>query len=588
VRLFKAGRLESPIFNRELKSLLRSKRSFLWMTVYLAVLIIALSIAWSNADFRYRDQAARALFTSLAISQIILFSFLAPVLTSGSISGEHERRTFGLLATTPLTGYHISLAKCFSALVYVLMLVVASIPVISVTFLIGGVGWYEVLSAAIVIVVTVLVSGMIGVACSAWTRRTYLALMLSFAVVGAELFFVAAGTGMASGFFLAFSSLFWMGGGGGEAFAYLSVAFIYSVIQSVMFVGIMHLARNGYLAGTRTPPPRPKRMIRSRKVLKERSRRFPYYLIDPLKAPQPIPDGANPMYVRDKRHNPLGRMDFVIRISYICMFISIFMGLLILSVSYLGSARIELREMFGALVKTSFLGAAILLIVIPLYASTAFTSEKENGTFVTMMSTMIPAHQVLWAKLRIILRYSLFLLFALYAPAFFEMFFQKSGAMTFLISLLMLAPFYLAVILITGLIGLLFSTRTDGNIRSLTLTYLTLIALCFGPWLLEAFARSFTLNFGMRMQAAGAWTGFFQNAGIVLRGLIQTLAPLFSPFYFLGSEQSWISASNCFETPVSLAFYIAFAGAVIVLLFVYTLYRLQQAVSLDTQRGGSA
>jgi len=571
---------DSPILNRELRTLLRSRRSFIWLTLFLIILLIAFTIAWSQVEPINRDVAARTLFFTIVFTQGLLFYFLAPILTSGSLSGEHERRTFELLAVTPLSGYHVALAKCFSALCYVVLLVIASIPVLAITFLLGGVGWVEIVAAAVSILTTVLVTGMVGVVCSAWVRRTYVALMLSLALVGAGFFFCPCAASIIS---LPIAVMTMRGSGpfgGGMNLFTLGITFFYTGVQLVILLGLLVMARNGYLAGSRTVPVRRKRIIRSRVVLQQRQRRFPYYLIDPLKAPPPIRDGANPVYVRDTRHQPLGRLDFVIRISYVCLFVSVFIGLVLLGRGYFYGGVVDPREFFEAMVGVSHVAVVVILIASPLFASAAFTNEKEHGTFVPMMTTLIRPSEVLWAKLKLILRYSVFLVAALFVPAFGEMFFARGGPAAMLRSLLWLFPFYVLVIAASALLGLFISARSRRNVASMTATYLVVVLCCFGPWPMEWLFEGvrLKLGYGGHPSDLDFLFGLFGWAAHVF-------GPFLSPFYFLSGRSGWLSARGCYDHPEQALVYVGFWAVVLVLLFVGTVRAMNRAVTSDTTVG---
>jgi ABC-type transport system involved in multi-copper enzyme maturation permease subunit len=116
--------------------------------------------------------------------------FIAPALTSGAITGERERQTYDLLRTTLLSEPTFVLGKLESALAYLFMLLLAAIPLQSVAFLFGGVSEVEIALAFIVLAVTALALGAIGVTVSTGTDRTIsasvraygLALALMFAV----------------------------------------------------------------------------------------------------------------------------------------------------------------------------------------------------------------------------------------------------------------------------------------------------------------------------------------------------------------------------------------------------------------------
>jgi ABC-type transport system involved in multi-copper enzyme maturation permease subunit len=572
---------DSPILHRELRTLLRSRRSFFWLALYLVVLIIAFTKAWTTVEAINRDVAARTLFLTIVTTQSVLFYLLAPILTAGSLAGEHEQRTYDLLATTPLSGYHVVLAKCFSALCYVLLLIVASLPILAITFLLGGVGWVEMVVAAVSMVVGVLVNGMVGVACSAWVRHTYLALMLALMVVGAKSFMCPCAGGILS------IPLFMIagprGGGGGATYmnlVLLGATIVQSGAQIVVFFGLTLLARNGYLAGSRVAHVRPKRVIRNPVVIKERRRRYPYYLIDPLAAPTPIPDGANAIYVKDKRHQPLGRLDFVIRISYVCLFLSLCLGLWFMTQDYY--TGVGSQGYFSVLVGASHVVVAIILIAAPLFASTAFTSEKEHGTFTSLMTTLITPSAILWAKMKIILRYSLFLVVTLFIPAFIVHLSARGRAAPFLLNLLLMFPFYVLVIVASGLLGLLVSALSRRNMVSMAVTYLVVAACCFGPWLIETLGGA---GGRPRSSAYYASSPLRVIGGMAHDMALDIVGPMLSPFRFLaGSRDAYLSAKSCYDHPGRILLYLGFWAVVTVAMFVWTLRALQRSLTGEQKK----
>jgi len=543
-------RFESPILNRELKALLRSRKSFIWLFLYLAILAITFSTSWSSADATNRDLTARQLFYTVTITQALVFYFLAPILTAGSISTEHERRTFEILATTPLSGYHVALSKLFSAICYIGLLVVASIPMLAITFLMGGVGWAEFVTTSVVLLTSVMVNGMAGVMFSAWIRRTFIALMVSLVFVAGLVFFCpCAGSAISS--LIAFSL---MGGGvGGKGALYLVLGMIvgYGGIQLVVFLILLGLANAGYRAGPQSQPVRRKRVIRNPRVLRERRRRFPYYLIDPLKAPPPIKDGANPVYVRDTRLHPFGRLDFIIRMSYACMLASIFLGLYLVGDVPLFRGTISRGDMFESMVKASNIIVFGIVVAAPFFGSTAFSSEKENGTFPLLMTSLLKPEEIVWAKLRITFRYSLVLTGAFLFPALLVTGTVKGGIVAFLWSLLWLFPFYCVVTAMSALVGLFISALSRRTVQSVALTYLVVALICFGPWLAEGL-------FGLES---------FRLLGVLI-----------SPFEFLSSRRDdLLNAMKYYESPLVLLFYAGLWAVALGVLFNMTVAALKKA-----------
>ncbi len=124
--------------------------------------------------------AGRPVFLGLVAFQLGLVCFLAPSFTAGVISGERERQTYDLLMTTPLPLPLIVTAKLLSALAYVFLLILAALPLMSVSLFLGGVAPEEVLIAFVMLCSSALAFGTIGLCFSAWVRSTIGAAALAY------------------------------------------------------------------------------------------------------------------------------------------------------------------------------------------------------------------------------------------------------------------------------------------------------------------------------------------------------------------------------------------------------------------------
>jgi hypothetical protein len=92
--------------------------------------------------------------------------------TAGAISLEREKQTLEMLAATPITSVSIVLGKLLSALIYVWLLIAASIPLTAVVFVFGGVAPDDLLHGYLVLIVTALGLGAFGLLCSSLVKRT--------------------------------------------------------------------------------------------------------------------------------------------------------------------------------------------------------------------------------------------------------------------------------------------------------------------------------------------------------------------------------------------------------------------------------
>src|SRR4029079_2924944 len=124
----------------------------------------------------------RGIFIGLMMLQTLIVAVLAPAAPDGRISSEREHQTLELLAVTPISSLAIVLGKLLSALAWVFVLILASIPVTALVFVFGGVAPDDMLRAYVVLFATVIGLGSVGIFFSALTRRTGASTGLTFVV----------------------------------------------------------------------------------------------------------------------------------------------------------------------------------------------------------------------------------------------------------------------------------------------------------------------------------------------------------------------------------------------------------------------
>jgi ABC-type transport system involved in multi-copper enzyme maturation permease subunit len=168
---------------KELRGRMRGRRAFVILSAYLVLLagfawMIELimertysSGAGANATFA-TAAIGQGIFAGLLMLETLLVAFLAPMATAGSISLEREKQTLEMLAATPITSLAIVLGKLLSALIYVWLLIAASIPLTAVVFVFGGVAPDDLIHGYLVLIVTALGFGSFGLLCSSLVKRT--------------------------------------------------------------------------------------------------------------------------------------------------------------------------------------------------------------------------------------------------------------------------------------------------------------------------------------------------------------------------------------------------------------------------------
>jgi len=118
----------------------------------------------------------------LVAVELLLIIFIAPAFTAGAITGERERQTYDLLRTTLLASPSFVIGKLESALSYILLLLFSAIPLQSIAFLFGGVTELELIFSFVILAVTAVALGTVGIYFSAITPRTLSASVRSYTI----------------------------------------------------------------------------------------------------------------------------------------------------------------------------------------------------------------------------------------------------------------------------------------------------------------------------------------------------------------------------------------------------------------------
>ena len=195
------GSSVATIMSKELRSRFRGRRAFIVLTIYLGALALIAYGAYISAGPNAVSQPVlgpdgtafiganasatigQAIFALLSVFQLMLVAFLAPAFTTGAISLEREKATLDLLITTPLRPGAIVVGKLLSALAFVVLLILAGIPVSALVLMYGGASIQDILRAQVVLLVSAAGFGVIGLFCSALLKRTQGATVIAYSTV---------------------------------------------------------------------------------------------------------------------------------------------------------------------------------------------------------------------------------------------------------------------------------------------------------------------------------------------------------------------------------------------------------------------
>ncbi len=179
----------NPVLRREAVTSLRGWKNFAVLTFYLGVTALGAGLViyagmFDSWDFSFDPQVMTVLYVVLAAVQMALITLTVPALTAGSISGERERQTLDLLLVTKMSSFSIVMGKLLASLAFILLLIVGTLPVLSLVFYFGGIKISAVLLMVGFMLMTALMLGSISVFFSCIFKRTVVSIMLVYIIMG--------------------------------------------------------------------------------------------------------------------------------------------------------------------------------------------------------------------------------------------------------------------------------------------------------------------------------------------------------------------------------------------------------------------
>jgi ABC-type transport system involved in multi-copper enzyme maturation permease subunit len=185
--------VENPVIAKELRGRMRGRQAFILVSLYLllisAILVLIYLIATIDSGTTYRwtpefrQGLGKALFGTVILMELLMIPFIAPGLTSGAIAAEREHRTLDLLRTTLLSARSLVLGKLGAAFAFLLLLIVAAMPLESIAFMLGGVGMEELLISTLLLIVTAIYFCTLGLFFSSVMKRVLTATVSSYASI---------------------------------------------------------------------------------------------------------------------------------------------------------------------------------------------------------------------------------------------------------------------------------------------------------------------------------------------------------------------------------------------------------------------
>ena len=180
--------LLGPIFDKELRVSSRRRRNYILRFAYIALLSTILFFVWVNQvqtsgytlyEVSRMAQAGQTIISFLVWFQFCATQIIAVIMLSNSISDEIYNKTLGLLMTTPISSFQIVMGKLLSKLLQLFLLMVISIPLLSVVRIFGGIPWSYIISCLCITLVTVIFVGSLTLFLSIFSQKTYVVIIIT-------------------------------------------------------------------------------------------------------------------------------------------------------------------------------------------------------------------------------------------------------------------------------------------------------------------------------------------------------------------------------------------------------------------------
>lgn len=465
----------NPVLQRELLVNLRTYRSFVLLAVYQLLLAAVTLVAWPDderLDLTANPPSARRLVDLFFLGQYVIASLIAPSFAAGAVSGEKERQTYEMLLASPLRPTGIVVGKLVAALTHLLLLIIASLPIIVLFLPLGGVSVYEVAAAYLGLFASALLFGMIGIFCSSYFTRTSNSLVVSYLCI---LPLVIGGA-------LLWQSL------SGDGLLRLKVMVLVVpafAISAVVLMGAAAAARMLY------PPDfgsEGKEVVDLETESAEavglviQPDEFPDRLFAPPRRDSLMADGANPVYDKEIHGEIFSQGTLMLRlVIQISMLLAIpLMGVLL----FWKTPHCQWFAIYVIVFNT---------LVGPVFLAGTMTSERERQTLDLLRTTTLSPWKIVWGKFVVGFRIAIVLTSFLVWPMLLGVTMNPDfyGNLGLIIGLFTIP---LAACVINALIAMVATLYHRRTVMALMSTYVTLIILYAVPPGLSRLASTLRLS----------------------------------------------------------------------------------------------
>jgi ABC-type transport system involved in multi-copper enzyme maturation permease subunit len=399
----------NPIIQREVFSLVKSKKALGIQIVLALVFVMLIVIRWpTDAQVDLSNAQSVQVFRVFGYGLLVALLLFVPAFPAVSLVKEKNKGTLALLFNSPMSPLAIYVGKFLGVFAFVLLLIFLSVPAVAACYAMGGIDLGKhvgMLYAVLVLMVAqytalgLLISSRSGSGDSSM-RVTYFAVaMISSITLIPHLLFQGEGstTALIADWMRCLSPfaavMEIMGHGSVGAQGRLEVE---TVAWRFMFLSV--IVTLGFAVATITQL-NYRIFDRSRsqgKITDEQSRgvkafRGVFFLIDPQRRKAGI-RLINPVFVKEFRTRRFGRIHWILRLVALCAVVSVALtGLTAMQSQAWGP------EIIGGIM--ALLQILLILLLIPSTSSGLISAERESGGWTLLQMTPMSTFKIVNGKL---------------------------------------------------------------------------------------------------------------------------------------------------------------------------------------------
>ncbi len=179
----------NPVLRKEAIVTMRSWKTYAVLVLFVGIAALGAALyirtaMYYNYTLSFDPSDMIWMYVLLAAVQMSLIVLTTPAIAASSISGERERQTLDLLLVTKMSPLSIVLGKLMSSLAYILLLVVATLPVFAMIFYFGAISIIQLIELFVFVLCSSCMIGSISVFFSCRFKKSITSIVFTYLVIG--------------------------------------------------------------------------------------------------------------------------------------------------------------------------------------------------------------------------------------------------------------------------------------------------------------------------------------------------------------------------------------------------------------------